>query len=302
MYYEEKTGVFELASADYFALKAVNNSLLKDMAISPAHCYAMHHAPNRPPREERPWMVTGTLAHCAILEPDALDARYLVVPDGAPRRPTAAQWAAKNSSAESIAAKEWWTEFNARASGRQIISAEQYATAQGQLQGIKNHPELARYLSSGLPELSAVWTDPVTGLPCKCRPDWVHTLPDGRAVLLDLKTCQSATANDFARAIARFGYHRQDAWYSDGWTEATGQEVALFVFAAIPSAYPFIAGAYQLSDEALMQGRDECGELLQQYSDCLTSDIWPGNGDTVQIVELPVWARRSYEMEMSYVD
>lgn len=296
-------GVHTMEFSDYLKAEGVNNSLLKDMARSPAHCWAMHHAQNRPERKQRPWMITGPLAHCAVLEPDAMAARYLVVPDDAPRRPSSAQWNAKKPSPDSVAAMAWWTEFNARAQGRQIITAEQYATAQGQLSGIKAHPQLRQWLESGRSELSVFWTDPATGLPCKARPDfWVHDLPDGRALLLDLKTCQSAEPHAFARTIANFGYHRQAAWYSDGWQAATGQDVAGFVFAAIPSEYPFIAGAYQLCDEALIQGREECAELLQQYADCLASGYWPGHGDSVQTIELPGWARRNFETEISYVD
>ena len=294
-------GAYSMPFEQYAAAPAVNNSLLKDMARSAAHCWALHHAPNRPERKPRPWMITGPLAHCAVLEPDAMAARYLVTPDDAPKRPTSAQWNAKKPSPDSVAAMAWWTEFNASAAGRQVITAEQYATTQGQLAGITAHPDLAAVLASGAAEQSAFWADESTGLLCKCRPDWVHTLPDGRAILLDLKTCQSADAVAFARTVASFGYHRQAAWYCDGWQRATGQAVYSFIFAAIPSEYPFIAGAYQLADEALIQGADECAELLEAYAACVRSNVWPGYGDSVQEIQLPVWARRSYEMEVSHV-
>ena len=298
----EFLGVFsDMPAAEYFAAAGVNNSILKGMAKSPAHCFALHLAPDRPKREPTTSMFSGTLAHCAQIEPDAMAARYIVTPEDAPRRPTAAQWNAKKSSPDSVSAMAWWSVFNASAEGLQIVTAEQYATTRAQLAAIQLSPEIAALFATGHGEQSAFWRDSATGLICKCRPDWVHDLPDGRVILVDLKTAADDSPTGFARTVAAMGYHRQAAWYTAGWQAATGRDVAGFIFAAVGSAYPFMATPYALDDETMAQGAEECAELLEQFAACRRSNNWPGYGVGVQLIGLPGWARRNMEVEVAYV-
>jgi hypothetical protein len=290
-----------LTNADYHALQGVNNSLLSSMHRSPAHAYALHIDPDRARRSPTPAMMAGTLAHCAILEYDDFGTRYHVAPTNAPKQPTKAQWSAKSPSADSLAAMSWWTDFNAHTGGAEVITIDQYALAQQQRSAVMSRSDLGLYFSSGTAEQSAFWIDKDTGLLCKCRPDWVHTLPDGRAIIVDVKTTQDAGSEEFSRSVWKFGYHRQAAWYSRGWAAASGQEVAGFVFAAVSSEHPVLAAAYMLDDESAAQGADECSELLALYAECKRTGKWPGYGGTVQLISLPKYARRELETEISYV-
>lgn len=280
-----------LSNEDYHAGPGVSSSMLSSMAKTPAHCWALHHAPDRPVREQTKPMLTGTLAHCAVLEADAMAARYIVTPEDAPRRPTAAQWKAKKPSSDSQAAMAWWTVFNENAAGRQVITADQYETTQRQLAAVLAIPELAALLSSGQAEQSAYWIDIGTGLLCRCRPDWVHLLPDGRVILLDLKTTSDASPEQFARSVWNFGYYRQAAWYSQGYTVASGREVAGFVFGAVTSDYPYLAVAYMVDDDAMARGAADCRRLLDSYAECQRTGHWPAYGSGVQLLSLPAWAK-----------
>ena len=259
--------VRDMPAEDYFAVDAASNSALKDLERSPWH-YA-----NRVQREQTPAMFAGTLAHCAILEPAHTLERYAIKPTGHDGR-------TKEGKA--------WTEANA---GRQIVSAEQMGIASAQRAAVLAVPELASLMSSGYAESSAFWIDAETGVYCKCRPDWVHTLPDGRVILLDLKTTADESPAGFARAVWNFGYHRQAAHYSAGFTAATGIDVAAFVFAAVTSAPPILAVPYMLDDEAAQKGRESCAELLHLLAQCRESNSWPAYGSGVQILSLPAWAK-----------
>lgn len=271
---------------EYLAIDAMSQSGLKELARSPWHYR------NRQPKQETRAMFNGTLAHCAVLEPDAVAARYIVTPDDAPRRPTAAQWKAKNPSPDSQAAMAWWSDFNARAAGRQIVLADDYATTQAQVRAVLAVPELAALLANGYPEASVFWVDEATGIYCKARPDFVHPLPDGRVILMDLKSTQDESPEGFARTVARFAYHRQHAHYVAGWKAATGQEVAAFLFAAVSSAPPVLAVPYMLDAEAVERGEQERRALLQRYADSLSTDAWPAYGPGVHMLSLPAWATR----------
>ena len=283
--------VYGMPAEQYHLTPAMSNSALGALKRSPRHYWAEYLSPERPERDQTPAMFAGTLAHCAVLEADAMAARYIVVPEHAPRRPTAAQWAAKKPSIDSQAAMAWWSDFNAQASGRLIVTAEQYSTTRQQIAAVLAVPELAALLKDGRPEVSFFWMDPETGVHCKARADHVHCLADGRVILLDLKTTSDASPQQFGRSVWNFGYHRQDAWYSRGYELASGDQVAAFVFGVVTSDYPFIAVPYLLDDAAKAIGAEQCRDLLATYAQCKAADYWPAYGTGVQLLSLPAWAK-----------
>lgn len=294
-----------LPMEEYQAGAEVSNGKLAAMAISPAYYYGMNEAPNRPERAPTAAMLRGTLAHCAILEPGAMEGRYLVVPEDAPRRPSKVQWSAKKPSEDSQHAMAWWTDFQKQAGAREIVSAADYAAvlqqreaAASQQQSIYRDSELADLMSMGKSEVSAFWTDKATGLPCRCRPDHVRPLPGGRVKLLDLKSMADPYLVSFQRSVARLGYHRLAAFYIDGFEAASGLKVEEYIFGAVSSGYPFVAIPYVLMDDDISQGRDEYRDLIQQFKRCRDSNHWPAHSGGLQIASLPGWAKREPEIEV----
>ena len=62
-----KPGIYpDLPNEEYHRCDGVSNSMLSDMARSPAH----FQAARRRQREETPAMAIGTAIHCAVLEPE----------------------------------------------------------------------------------------------------------------------------------------------------------------------------------------------------------------------------------------
>lgn len=268
----------------------ISKTGLDHIARSPAVFHALHLDPRRPPEKDRSGQLEGQLAHCAILEPDEFDKRYAVLPADAPRRPTEAQWNAKKPSPESVAAMEWWKEWNATAAGRVIVSHEQRETALRQGESVRRLPDVAEALASGAPEQSAYWIDPETGVLCRCRPDWVHPAGDAGVILLDVKTCGDASPDEFARQIARKRYHVQDTFYSDGYARAAGVDVLAFIFVAVESEYPFAASAVMLDEPSRDAGRFAYRRDLDTYARCVATGEWPGFSSAIQQVSLPAWA------------
>ena len=181
------------------------------------------------------------------------------------------------------------------------ITETQRAAAISQRDAVLCVGELADLLLNGKPELSAFWTDDATGLLCRCRPDWTHDHGDDTVTLVDVKTTTDASPKGFSKAVANYGYHRQAWHYSRGFERASGKRVRRFMFAVVSSAYPFVAAAYVLDDETEMQACEEVGELLALYASCEKSGDWPAYGNGAHIISLPAWARRSTEVEISYV-
>lgn len=255
----------------YHAGPEVSNSGLSLLARSPRHWWAWHRAPNRPASPERAGQLEGTLLHCAVLEPDQWDARYVVGP--AVNRNT-----------------KVWKECVEGNPGRVAIQPDQRDAAFAQAASIRALPDVAALLSRGEAEVSAYWADPDTGVACRCRPDWVHPVGDGRVILLDCKTYSDASSREFARQIARKGYQRQDAFYTDGYAQAAGVDVLGFVFLAVETEWPYAAAAYMLDDQSRDAGRAEYRRLLALYAECDRADVWPAYSAAIEPISLPAWA------------
>jgi exodeoxyribonuclease VIII len=159
-----------------------------------------------------------------------------------------------------------------------------------QAESIRRLPQVAEALERGRSEVSAMWIDAVTGEPCRCRPDWVCNFGGRSVALLDVKTYSDASPDEFRRQIARKRYHVQDAFYSDGYASATGDDVKAFIFVAVESEWPYAANALMLDERSREQGRVDYRANLDTYSDCMHRGAWPGYGDEIQLIELPSWA------------
>lgn len=291
-----KLGLYlDMPFDEYHAVQAVSASALRVFARSP------WHYKNRIDVQQTRPMLRGSLAHCALLEPDAMGARYIVAPEDAPKRPTAAQWAAKKSNESSEAAKTWWREFEQRASSREIITADEFAMCQAQLRAIAEVPELASLLSTGHGEASIFWTDPNTGLYCKARLDWLQ-IEGKKGRILELKSTADESPPGFGRTAARMRYELQRAHYIDALKHGARLEFDGFTWAAVTSAPPVLAVPYDLTPEMIEQANDDRAELMQRMAHCMEHNTWPSYGQGVQPLDYPAYAKRSGEVEVEFME
>lgn len=272
---------------DYHADKtAISKSGLDQINQSPFIYYSRSLDPTRPPEPSRAGQLEGNAAHCAILEPDQFDVRYVVGPD----------WNRNSNKWHDYVAQ-----MQADRPGVVILKAEQYNVAMRQADSVRKLPDIRQYLSKGRSEVSARWIDIETGVRCRCRPDHVSPVGSKQDVLLDVKTYSDASSGEFARQIARKAYHVQDAFYSDGYTVASGRDVAQFIFIAVETEWPFAAAAYRLNAESREEGFNEYRRLLDIYEQCLRTNKWPGYAEQTQEIELPPYAFATREVEIAYV-
>ncbi|CAN0620301.1 Exonuclease VIII [Burkholderia multivorans] len=261
----------------YHALPDLSKSGLDHVNMSPAHFYALHRDPNRPAPKDRAGQLEGNLAHCAILEPDEFGNRYALGPDVS--RATKA-----------------WKDFEAFLEVGQIgIKPDQYEAAMRQAESVRALPEIREALARGRAEVSAFWTDPETGVACRCRPDWVHDATDTGVILVDVKTYSSASPDEFRRQAARKRYHVQDAFYTDGFAAASGKDVLAFLFVAVETEWPFAAHAMMLDSMSREQGRADYARNLATYARCEASGEWPGYSKEITLITLPQWAFNTEE-------
>ncbi len=262
-----------ISNDDYHAGPGVSKSDLDKIEKSPAHYYAAKLDPSRPSQKEQTAsQLTGTLLHCALLEPDQFILRYAVGPG-------------VNRNAKT------WKDFEASlAAGVTAIKPDDYTMAWAQADSMRRLPQVRELLGAGQAEASAYWSDPETGVLCRCRPDWHHPCGDTGVILMDAKTCGSASPTEFVREAARHRYDVQDAYYSDGFAIASGREVLAFIFAAVECDYPYAAAAVMLDEHSKDAGRRKYRRNLNTYAECLRADTWPGYPQDISLVSLPAWA------------
>jgi len=250
----------------YHADPALSSTGIRHLLKSPLHFQDWRTSEPA----DSPARLLGRALHCAVLEPERFPAAYAIAP-ALDRR--------------TKAGKEAWEGFLLEHPGAEVLTAEQGARVAAMAGALVAHP-LVTPLLRGTVELSGFWTDPATGVACRCRPDLVHA--DGE-VLLDLKTTRDASPEGFRRELAKWGLHNQAAHYHTG-ARAQGAKAADLVLLAVESDPPYAVGVYRLDDDAIDVGARRCREALETFARCTRTDTWPGYDPHILPLALPAWA------------
>lgn len=279
-------GVFPAVPAEQYhqrALDIASASGLKHVLRSPAHFH--HWVKNPEDDEDRPVLAFGKALHCSVLEPDAFDARYCVLPENAPQRPTRAMLEAKKNSESSLERIAFWERWDADNAGRSILTAADYDRARRMGDSVRAHPVAAGLLVGGQREITLRWEDEDTGLRCQARPDLY--LPG--EFVMDVKTCRDASEEGFARAVHSYLYDLQQAHYLDG-IRRNGDSIRWFVFLAIESTPPFVCQPYLLDSKAEDRGFTLRTRAMKRQAECLRYGRWPGYSEKLGEIHLPTYA------------
>ena len=259
----------DLSNDTYHATAGISKSGLDLIARSPAHYAARYLQGVR--QEPTPAMTEGTAFHAAALEPERFAADYVVSPDV--RRGTKA-----------------WDAFVAKHPGREILKPADYDRIARMAEAVHRHTFARTLLTGGRTEQSVFWRDEETGVLCKCRPDYWRA----DNTIVDLKSTTDAGRVAFEKAVAKYRYHVQAAFFADGIHSVTGIEPGIFdldfCFIAVEKEPPYGGAVYLASAAMVETGRRIYRENLALYADCLNAGIWPGYPETVQTIDLPRWA------------
>lgn len=257
----------------YFASEGANWSLLKHLDDSPL---AYKHAKENP-RPDTADLALGLVVHTLVFEPHKFGDEYAVF-HGSVRR-----------------GKDW-DAFEAENTGKTIFKAEELAKARAIAAAVRAHPIVAPYLIGGEFERVLRWVDPVTGIKCKAKADW---LIPGRRILADLKTTRSIERRRFAADVARYGYYGQLAHYSAGVTHALGWTPIRRILIAVEKDAPHDVAVYELDAVACEVGDEKAAELLAKLKACMDLGDWPGRYTEEQTLELPGWVFGADDLEMT---
>jgi hypothetical protein len=171
------------------------------------------------------------------------------------------------------------------AAGMILLDDESMGLVEGMRDAVKNHSIAGQIFHGGRAEMSAFWTDPMTQVQCKCRPDYIRA--DG--IIPDLKSARDASPRGFQKAAWDAGYQMQAAFYMDG-LRACGEHAKGFLFVVVENTPPHCVAVYVADEDLLWYGRDEYQRALQIYAD-LPEGEWPGYPEEVLTLSPPSWVK-----------
>ena len=177
---------------------------------------------------------------------------------------------------------------DALAAGLTPLLEAEYEQVQAMHETLATHPIAGPLFdrTDRVCEASLYWSDPVTGVACRARPDWWsqdHTL------VVDLKTTsRSASPGEFGRLASQYGYHLQAAWYLEAVRAVTGVN-ASFVHVVQETTPPYLVSVVQLDTEALQVGAEQADRARRLYAACQATGRWPGYPPAVHPAHLPGW-------------
>ena len=261
-------GIYSLSSEAYHQGPGISRSGLMEFKRSPYHYWYKHLSTDYKSEPATPAQILGNALHTYVLEPDEFDKRYFVIPE---------------FNKVTKEGKERWQRIKSELGNRETLSANQYQILQYMAASLNKNKLALQLIEKAEIEQSLYWTDPDTGILCKCRPDILRC-----NFVCDLKTAQDGRPRSFQYAAFDYGYHIQAAMTQEALKQLKQILIKDFLFLVIEKAPPHVISIYQLDQTSLKQGRYEFKTLLARYQHCLETNDWPAY--TIQEISLPRYA------------
>jgi hypothetical protein len=191
----------------------------------------------------------------------------------------------------------------AAAAGKVPMLAHKYAEAETIANAVKQHDTAGAIFAEGDPEVSMFGPDPETGIWRRGRLDWL-TWIDGRPTVGDAKTTADVSPEHFAKSIAEFSYHVQEAHYRWLLADLLGchPDNIDFMFVCVPTAPPYLTQIYRIHPSDVERGRGQCLAAYQKYRDCTETGTWPDwsqeRDEEIGELSLPAYARIRIERQL----
>lgn len=266
----------------YLRWDAVSAGTLKDMARTASYCrWRLDHPESA---EETPATIFGSAIHCAVLEIDEFEKRYVLDPQsskflsGEIKTPYPKGWRNTKEYREALAA--------IKEDGFQVLPQQELFACRKIRDNIESHPAAASIAKSiEHAEASIVTEDSDTGLLLKIRPDALCA-----NVCCHIKTTRRADHRSFDRDIFLNGYHQSVAFYADVLAAEFPEQYLHHVFLVIENTPPYDVAVRSLEPAAMELGRMEYRALLEQYWLCTETGSWPGYSPNIEPCGVPKWA------------
>jgi hypothetical protein len=251
--------------ADY---SAQSKGMLADFLDRRLEYYLRYVEQTAPPVKTTKAMDIGTGWHAALLQPHLLD--ELVVTYPAEVLAKVDGQVSPDGAASTKAAKNF-CEVN-EAAGRIVLKEKDMDVIKAMAASVLRSTVGKWLQAPAAIEKPRYWTDEVSGLRCRCLPDWYNA---ATGIMIDLKSTARVTPASFAKQADELRYWLQTSHYLD----SIGGE-GRFLFVAVESSWPFetIVYEYPLSDGGDSMDLEFADGVrhraLQEIAECQQTGIW----------------------------
>ncbi|MEV0247919.1 PD-(D/E)XK nuclease-like domain-containing protein [Nocardia sp. NPDC050712] len=184
------------------------------------------------------------------------------------------------------------------AEGSTPLLSHDYSAVRAMAAAVRAHPLAGALLSRGLAEQSGYHIDPATGVMLRFRPDYITETRDGRKLIVDYKSSRSADPRAFAASAARYGYHQQQPWYSEGLQAVLDLDYEPdLLFVVQDKNPPYLVSVIGLEEHDIQRGRELNRRAIDIFAECHTTGEWPGYPNEIHYLSLPKWS--AYQDEES---
>ncbi len=215
--------------------------------------------------ERTPALDLGSFTHTAILEPDYIESRYVVIdkPDLRTKVGRAALAEAQEAAA---------------ADGKEIAYTADCERVMGMRDAVHAHPAAQAVLKQGKAELSLYAWDDEQELLLRSREDWQPAL--NAPLIVDLKTTgKSAAPEQFAKHAIDYGYHIA-AWHYRRVRELVTGEVADYCWIVVETKPPYQVAVHYAEHDILTWGEHQWREAVQILTQCRETNVYPDTTTT----------------------
>jgi hypothetical protein len=299
-------GLYRCSDAVYRRIRAVSASRLKLCRES----YAAFR--RNEPREDSESMRFGRAIDCYALKgPEAFQRMYVVSPSikltSNEARAEYATWAndllgdsiLSPSMSAPVLRESLVAAIQAR--GGDVVEADWLPTIKAMREAIAANPNAEHHLTGpGEAHVVMVWTDPVTGIPCKAQADRIQERKGGGVWISDLKSIADMGyakpwsdterwfkveryADDYQLAIQ--AVHYEQGWRSVAKVLGIDPRVAM-TFVLVERCKPYRCLWSTLSQDSMARAENQVRTWLAGVAGCVATGVWPEA--TTELVVLEV--------------
>lgn len=210
----------------------------------------------------------GSAAHCAVLEPDEFEKKYVLFSG---RRQGKA-----------------FDEFVAANPGKQILNLDEKSRLDGIVKALRDFKDfpILKALRSGEVEKSIFWQCEETGAHCRVRLDALSPF-----VIFDLKSYGDVRPDAVLRQVMASDYDLQAYMYSAGY-KAYAKETLPFMFVFVEDKPPHGVWMYTAGASLMESGREKFLRGARAFTDLANADLEQCYSNALTILEAPKWRKR----------
>lgn len=281
---------WDVGNEDYHASKTEASSSTLKLARRSLELYeAMHVKGEVVSSGPSPEMKFGSAFHCALLEPEEFEGRYVFEPT---------EFGGEPINKRLKAHREFLADWGESNGGKVALAASDAERIEKMMEMINDNPAVKRLMATGEAEVAVKFSinqkEAMTGdFPLKAMFDWV--CPE-REIIMDVKTTRLAGGPEvFRREIDNREYHCQAALYCEAYRQLYGV-VPEFYWLFVHTEAPFENYVFKMGEATREIGTEIQLATIRSLSAAKAMNHYrnPTVGTCETTIEVPDWTLRRH--------